>query len=229
MTAAPGRRQAPRGPAAGRGGVPEWILLLAAVDRAALHGEGRSVRRVGTRAGAKERIGVPIFFVARHLGYPPGTRIRRQLRKRLEEATENGWLECLDSSDPTVWALTPKGRQALARHQGRVSAATRALPESPQHEAWREARRVAEVQIAELRDRLRSALEESSVAAGKESTESAVWLRLADASRCLGGATYCLFEWLEPDDAKGDAVQLPEVSALRDWRQWSRSLEPAYR
>jgi hypothetical protein len=206
--------------------VPDHILLLAAVDRAARHGEGRSLKRVGARKGAEDRIAVPIFFVARHLGYPPGTRVRRQLRKRLEEATENGWLECVGSSDPTVWALTPKGRQALARHQGRVSAATRALPESPQHEAWREARRVAELQIAELRDRLRSALEQTSTVAGKESTDSAVWLRLADASQRLSVATYCLFEWPEPDDAKVDVHQPPDVNALREWQRWSLSLEP---
>lgn len=228
MTAGSGRRQAPRDPPSGRGAVPDEILLLAAIDRAARHGEGRSLKRVGARKGAKERIAVPIFFVARHLGYPPGTRIRRQLRKRLEEATEEGWLECLDSSDPTVWALTSKGRQALARHQGRVSAATRALPESPQHEAWREARHVAELQIAELRDQLRSALEECSAVAGKESTESATWLRLAEASRRLGGATYCLFEWQEPDDARVDIDERQELKALRKWREWAISSTPGF-
>jgi hypothetical protein len=182
------------------------------------------VRKVGKRR-AGDRIAVPIFFVARHLGYTPGTRIRRRLRNRLEEATEKGWLECLDSSDPTVWALTAKGRRELALHQGRVSAATRALPESPQHEAWREARRVAELQIADLRERLREALESSSTAAGKESTESAVWLRLADASQRLGAATYCLFEWPEPDDLRIVVAELPEVSALKAWRRWSLSLD----
>jgi hypothetical protein len=226
MTAGSGRRQAPRDPASSRGAVPDEILLLAAIDRAARHGEGRSLKRVGARKGTKDRIGVPIFFVARHLGDPPGTRIRRQLRKRLDEATESGWLECLGSSDPTVWVLTPKGRQALARHQGRVSAATRALPESPQHQAWREARHIAELQIAELRNQIRSALGQSSAVAGKESTESAVWLRLADASQRLAGATYCLYEWQEPDDAKFDVAQPPAVSALRKWRQWSLTLEP---
>jgi hypothetical protein len=226
MTAGSGRRQAPRDPASGRGAVPDDILLLAAIDRAARHGEGRSLKRAGARKGAKERIAVPIFFVARHLGYPPGTPLRRRLGNHLAEATEKGWLERLDSSAPTVWALTPKGRQALARHQGRVSAATRALPESPQHQAWREARHIAELQIAELRDQIRSALTQSSAVAGKESTESAVWLRLADASRRLGGATYCLFEWLEPDDSKVDVAQPPGVSALREWQHWSLALEP---
>jgi hypothetical protein len=225
MTVGPGQVEAPRDPASGRGAVPDHILLLAAIERAARHGEGRSVRRVGERR-AKDRIAVPIFFLARHLGCAPSTRRRRQLRNRLDEATEKGWLERSDSTDPPVWALTAKGCRELALHQGRVSAATRALPESPQHEAWREARRIAELQIAELRERLREALERSSTGAGKESTESAVWLRLADASQRLGAATYCLFEWPEPDDLSVIVEQRPDLRALRTWRQWSLPLEP---
>jgi hypothetical protein len=225
MNAAAGRHPAPRDPASGRAGVPDHVLLLAAIDRAGRHGEGRSLKRVGERR-ARGRIGIPIFFLARHLGYPPRTRIRRQLRNQLDEATEKGWLERSDSPDPTVWALTAKGRSELVRHQGRVSAATRALPESPQHEAWREARRVAGLQIAELRERLREALANSSTVPDKESTESAVWLRLADASQRLGAATYCLYEWPEPDDLKLDVAEPPDVSALRDWQRWSLSHEP---
>jgi hypothetical protein len=180
------------------------------------------VRKIGKRR-AEYWVVVPIFFVARHLGYPPHSRIRK-LRNRLDKATEHGWLERSESLDQAVWALTTEGRQELARHQGRVSAATRALPESPQHEAWREARHIAELQIGELRERLRGALEQSSTVAGRESTESAVWLRLADASQRLAGATYCLFEWPEPDDANADIDVPPDVSALRKSQQWSLSL-----
>jgi len=226
MTSGSGRRrEAPRDPSSGQEGVPDAILLLAAVDRAARHGHGRTLRPIGQRKD-KGRIAVPIFSVASHLGYAMGTRTRRRLNSQLDEATEKCWLEVVDGPGPVVWTMTSKGRRTLARNQGKVFAATRALPESPQHQTWREALDVAGVQIEELRAHVREALDECSMVAGSESTESAVWLRLADASSRLGAATYCLFEWHEPDDAQVDVEPRPERRTLRNWRTWAFPLSP---
>jgi hypothetical protein len=71
------------------------------------------------------------------------------------------------------------------------------------------------LQIAELRDQIRSALTQSSALAGKERTESVVWLRLAEASQRLGGATYRLYEWPEPGDANVDVAHPPGVRPKR--------------
>jgi hypothetical protein len=180
--------------------------------------------RIGKRRGSR-RIGVPIFFVERHLGYSKDVRVRRRLLTRLRDATEKGWLEASDVSKQTVWTLTANGRRALARRQG--SEAIVALPESPQHQAWREAHQVAGVQIAELRARFRDAFDQRSAVADSESTQSAVWLRMADACSRLGGATYCLFEWPEPDDAQADVAQRPDQRGLRDWRTWALPLRDA--
>jgi hypothetical protein len=223
MTSRSGRRAAPREPSSGRDGVPDSVLLLAAVDRAARH-EGRSLRAIGLRA--EKRMAVPVFVVATHLGYEQDARSKRRLRRQLDELTQEGLLEVSEGRSPTLWALTNEGRQALARHQGRASAATLALPESPQHETWREARRIAGLQIAALRSRFQAALDRTSADAGTESTDPAVWLDLADACWRLGAATYCLYEWPEPDDANADAAPEPDRRGLRDWRKWSLPLPP---
>ena len=167
-----------------------------------------------------------MFEIANHLGYALTPASRRLLRRRLDALTEDGWLEIATDRRPAVWKLTGVGQRAAKRSRTEAWAA---LPESPQHRAWREARRAAEQQITELRARAREALLESAAAleAEKDSTSH---LKLTAGLCCafwrLAAANYCLFEWEEPDDAQADVDLRPGRRALRDWRNWSLPLAP---
>lgn len=112
---------------------------------------------------------------------------------------------------------------ASAREAGQVGE----LPESPQHRDWRLARDAAAEHIDGFRKLLSTALEEAATAAGAYTAPpSARWFelgeRLAAAFWLVGSATYCLEEWVEPDDAHPDTDpdpgSPPGRRALTAWR-----------
>jgi ribosome-binding protein aMBF1 (putative translation factor) len=185
------------------------VLVLAAVDRAERH-----------RRAKVDPPGVPVWGVLGHLDAAARSRRARQVRERLDELVAAGSLERLRRHGTTVWTVTKAGRRRLvrARRAGRLPV----LPESPQHQAWRKARELAGERIDGFRLDIGEELEHArelldahmAVAAGRvapellgESTSDA-WFEMAErlqhACRRLGSASYCLWEWHEPDDARAD-------------------------
>jgi len=158
-------------------------MIVAAIERAALH---------------YGRPGVPIWVILEHLGLPRRT---RRVRPQISALADTGALATSRSHGVQVWSLTAPGRRQL-RRAGDV-----ALPESPQHQAWRAARALAEQEI----DRFRSAMadvlaEATALLDGSGSSDG--WFEIANRLRTaawrLGSATYCLLQWSEPTDDRAD-------------------------
>jgi ribosome-binding protein aMBF1 (putative translation factor) len=185
------------------------VLVLAAIDRAERH---------------KERKGAPIWEVLGHLDIAWRTKRARHVRALLEALETSGSLERSRRHNVIVWTLTSKGRRRLSRTRsaGRVPV----LPESPQHRVWRESRTLAEQRIDEFRLEVREAVEDAEEllhAAAPDlqglggpdaalGLSSDVWFevgeRLQRACRRMGSASYCLWEWREPEDAHADIDDL---------------------
>ena len=173
-------------------------LTVAAVDRAVRH------RPPGTGAG------VPTWAVYEHLGVSSRSRAARLLRARLA-ALDGRALARGKRHGVVTWELTSAGKRRLSRLRAKGSLP--ALPESPQHRAWREARALAEQRIEgfwlavldsverthELLDPSASErpfVEEPGTTPGPPSD---AWFelgeRLRDACGRLASASYCLWEW----------------------------------
>jgi hypothetical protein len=173
---------------------PSDELVLAAVERAARH-------------RAKHTSTVPVWVILEHLELARRTAAARHVRLRLTALEEGGWLERSRRHGIETWALTSSGQRRLqrARRAGRPLA----LPESPQHRLWRNARTTAGQEIERFRANVRAQLDEAVLLlAADPPPHSDNWFELADAlqrsCRRLGSASYCLQEWLEPDDAQPD-------------------------
>jgi ribosome-binding protein aMBF1 (putative translation factor) len=185
------------------------VLVLAAVDRAERHRE-----RVVDPAG------VPVWVVLEHLAIARRSRRAREVRGRLDELVAAGSLERSRRHSVTVWSVTRAGRRRLARawRTGRLPV----LPESPQHRAWRDAQQLAAERVEGFRLDVLEELEhagelldvEMAVAAGGVAPEvlggslSDAWFEMAErlqrACRRLGSASYCLWDWREPEDTRAD-------------------------
>ncbi len=185
------------------------VLVLAAVDRAERH-----------RVPTVDPPGVPVWSVLEHLGTPRRSRRAREVRGRLDELVAAGSLERSHRHGVTVWSVTRAGRRRLsrARRAGRLEV----LPESPQHRAWRDAQKLAGERVEGFRLDVLEELEhagelldaEMAVAAGRVAPEvlggslSDAWLEMAErlerACRRLGSASYCLWDWREPEDTRAD-------------------------
>jgi ribosome-binding protein aMBF1 (putative translation factor) len=171
------------------------VLVLAAIDRAERH-RGRDVP------------GVPIWTVLGHVDVAARSKRAREVRLRLDALVAAGSLERALRHGVPVWVLTTRGRRRLsrARRAGRVPI----LPESPQHRAWREAQGLAERRVEGFRLDLRELVEHACelLDAPVPGPPSDAWFeageRLRRACRRLGSASYCLWEWREPEDARAD-------------------------
>lgn len=119
----------------------------------------------------------------------------------------------------TVWGLTDAGRRRLER--ARQDGTLPALPESPQHRVWRDARRLAAQEIERFRAELAEALGEGLRLLDRTGVSSAVWMelskRLARAAEHVASAVHCLNEWPEPDEGGPDVVG----AGLRNTARWS--------
>jgi hypothetical protein len=170
----------------------EDVLVLAAVERAVLH-LGRSE-------------GAPLPQVAEHLGFKSGSWTTRRLRPQLESLCSEGALVCTRRRGRDLWALSDAGLAALAA--ARVAGHLAALPESPQHRLWRHLRTAASERIERVDGELRAALTRAEELLEHPGASSDAWFELAAelgrACRGLGGATYCVREWIEPDDVHPD-------------------------
>jgi hypothetical protein len=117
--------------------VPD-AMILAAIERAALH---------------RGRPGVPIWMILEHLGLP---RRARRVRPQIRALTDAGTLATARARGVQLWSLTAAGRRQL-RRAGDVR-----LPESPQHQAWRAARALAEQEIERFRSAMADVLAEAT-------------------------------------------------------------------
>jgi hypothetical protein len=174
-------------------------LILAAVRRAVLHGP------VGTE-------GAPLRAVLAHLAITRRTSAARDLRRRLEELGRDGALRRVSVHGVPVWQLAPAGIRLLAAAER--AGRTPVLPESPQHLAWRRARKAAGQELARFATRLEADLAQADAMLAALSAGAAVapcsdlWLALGREllgdCRRLGSASYCLHEWPEPGDERAD-------------------------
>jgi hypothetical protein len=94
-------------------------------------------------------------------------------------------------------------RVAQARLDGEVD-----LPDSPQRREWQRGRSEAGEQVECIRKRLADELRDALRLLDSEPTDASTWHeaaeRLTRECRRLGGATFCLREWDEPDDEHPD-------------------------
>ncbi len=175
---------------------PSDELVLTAIERAACH-------------QARDTAAVPAWAILEHLAIPRRSAAARHVRERLAAMHDGGWLERSQRHSVPTWALSRTGLEHLRRARG---ADELGLPESPQHRTWREARTAAAQEIERFRTSLRErlALAEQTLEAS-EPPHSDAWLELAEelrrACQRLASASYCLYEWVEPDDALADVDQ----------------------
>jgi hypothetical protein len=109
-----------------------------------------------------------------------------------------------------AWKLTPCGRRRLERanRNGNIES----LPESPQHQEWRLASAQALEAFEPLHEELSQTIRRVSTLLTGDFATAQEWAELGCQlqGQCerIASATYCLHEWLEPDDARPDpAVQ----------------------
>ena len=184
-------------------------LIFAAVERAVLH---------------EQEDEVLTSELTEHLGFKPEPSTNRLLLPRLEGLCRAGLLTTTERRGEPFWSLTDVGRERLAsaREAGEVDD----LPESPQHRAWRHARMKAAVRIEGFRSDLlyvvgeaQSFIDKYRPPMSKEWFEVSERLRLA--SWRMASATYCLTEWVEPDDEFPDMDEnpgpRPERRAIWAW------------
>jgi hypothetical protein len=186
------RRQPVRGD--GDPARPDDPRVLAAVQRASLHRHGASRE-------------APISSILAHLSIPRRSGAARHVRRRLDALGDAGELASVRRHGVIAWAPTRQGEQRLRRL--RAAGEPPVLPESPQHQAWRNARAAASAEIKRFRRSLAGLLDEAGALLSAEPTAiSDAWLELGEqlrvACRLLGSATHCLYEWDEPDDALAD-------------------------
>jgi hypothetical protein len=200
---------------------PTDELLLAALERAGRH-------------QAHDTPAVPVWAILEHLALSRRSPAARSVQAQLDALQASGLLKRTRRHSVPTWALTDAGANLL--RDARRGGAPTALPESPQHRAWRDARRCAGQEIERFRASLRERLLAATRALDEpEPPHSDVWLELAEelqrACRRLASASHCLYEWQEPDDARadvddhlegGDAALDPAAQALRRARRAGR-------
>lgn len=179
---------------------PTDDVLLAATRRAVLH-------------DPRGRGHVPIWVLLEHLDVPRRSARASAVRERLTKLEQRGWIERRSAHGVPMWALSRAGTRRLGRAER--SGAPLALPESPQHRAWRQARALASQEIDRFAAELQRACDDAATLQQSERREpvrSDAWLelgaRMARDCRLLASARHCLSEWPEPREAGPDVDTL---------------------
>jgi len=177
--------------------VDRGVVVLAAVDR-------------GERHRVRDRRWVPVGAIAEHLALEPRSAGYRRMRQSLDALTAAGLLERVPQRHKQAWALTSVGRRRLSR--ARSAGKLPVLPEAPQHVAWRRAREQAQARIAGFGTAVADALQDASFLLDDmrdgRPAGSDEWFAIAERLRracwTVGSASYCLYEWREPEDDRAD-------------------------
>jgi len=184
---------------------PSDELVLAAIERGVCH-EPRGLAAIS------------LGTLFEHLCVARRSAAARHVRARLAVLHAAGWLSRSRRHGVYTWELSAAGRRYLARARrgGRV----RALPEAPQHRAWRTARATAAQELDRFRLRLQAGLDRAdALLAADPAAPSDAWFALGEELRraCwrVGSASHCLHEWAEPDDARADVDEHTEASDER--------------
>jgi hypothetical protein len=168
--------------------------ILAAIHRAEVHDEQEDASRAD---------------IAAHLGFVHNSGTTKRLRPQLDVLRAAAQVRDVRRNGLDLLALTAAGRHALEEAQ---NAGAVALPESPQHRKWRHSRAMAGDRIDGFREALRASMAEVGVLLDSPQTPSEAWFefgqRLSAECKRLGSATYCLFEWADPDDARPDVDEI---------------------
>jgi|HubBroStandDraft_6_1064221.scaffolds.fasta_scaffold276884_2 hypothetical protein len=177
--------------------------ILAAIRRAEVHDEQDDASRGD---------------IAAHLGFAHNSWTTKQLRPQIDALTAAGRIRDVRRNGPDLLALTAAGRRAFEQAQ---SAGAVILPESPQHRKWRHSRAMAEDRIEGFREALRASMAEAGALLNSQQAPSDAWFevgkRLGAECKRLGSATYCLFEWAEPDDARADVDEVLGRRSVWGW------------
>jgi hypothetical protein len=180
--------------------------ILAAIHRAEVHDEQDDASRAD---------------IAAHLGFVHNSSTTKRLRPQIDALRATGQIRDVRRNGLDLLALTAAGGRALKRAQ---SAGGAILPESPQHRKWRHSRAMADDRIEGFREALRASMAEAGALLDSQQAPSDVWFefgkRLSAECKRLGSATYCLFEWADPDDARAD---IDEVLGRRNVWGWDNT------
>jgi hypothetical protein len=187
---------------------------LAALDRAERH-------------SSHDRGGVMVATLYDHLGVRKQTAAARRVREQVAVLVEAGLVEWARRNGVAVVVLTVAGRRRLARAQS--AGTVLALPESPQHRKWREAHDRAEGEVDRFVQQAHEAITEAvgllddlaGLTPHRPTSDAllAARERLYDALFLAASATYCFYEWAEPDDATRD--EGAGVRGLTNVTRWS--------
>lgn len=178
------------------------LTMLAAVERA----ERQEHRPPPDDGGVYRR------QVADHLGaeWNPGT--TRRLLAQLESLEAGGFVRL--GKTPAARSkvcLSRRGQNRLqrARREKVADALPEALPESPQHRSWREAREAAGARFDEFLVSTTRVVQDAYTGlmdpeGGSSEELMGIGHRLVREYWRLASATYCLREWPEPDERRPD-------------------------
>jgi hypothetical protein len=179
-------------------------LILAALARAELH-RGR------------DEPGAHYPDIVAHLGLKMGSSTGHKLRPCIRAMEAAGLIRDFKRHGVIVYTATPKGERVLRE------AVAVALPESPQHRRWREAREAASERTSSFCDGLRTLLDEGTALLADEAIGSDAWFifgeKVGKACKRIGSATYCLREWAEPNDESAD-IEDSRRLGRRNPRSW---------
>src|SRR5665811_709201 len=144
-----------------------------------------------------------------------GSATGRKLRPRFRELEAAGLIAPAKRHGIVIYAATREGQRVLD------AAGAVALPESPQHRAWRETRDAAGERIGEFREHVRSLLHDATALLADDAANSEAWFvlgeRLGRACKRMGSATHCMREWVEPSDHAADVDDGPRRGRRGTW------------
>jgi hypothetical protein len=168
--------------------------ILAAIHRAEVHDAQDDASRAD---------------VAAHLGFAHNSWTTKRLRPQIDALKAAGRIRDVRRNGLDLLALTAAGRRAPYKVRSTGGAI---LPESPQHRKWRHSRAMAGDRIEGFHEALRASMAEVGAMLDSQQAPSDAWFefgkRLRAECKRLGSATYCRFEWAEPDDARADVDEI---------------------